>query len=251
LDDFLSGSGGRTVSSGMGHSRSHHNLAVLTASILLRISGAMVLAGVAAACGQDRSPIHPSAPSQVDREGSAPSEQVVLTAVDSGWYASDGHTNPAFPGGDQYPAGCCWDGNELRNFFVFDLSTVTGRTITSATLGVYNELFFTRSADGMETLTLFDVSTSLAALVGRFGGITAFADLGSGITYGSRSFSDLDNKMVVDISLNASALTALNSATGLLAIGGAVTTLNSDLSEAIFSFSNGAHRKELVLTLSP
>lgn len=242
MADVLSGSGGRNVSPGMGHSRSRHNLAVLTASILLRVSGAMVVAGVAAACGQDRSPIDPSA---------APSEQVVLTAVDSGWYASDGHTNPAFPGGDQYAAGCCWDGNEVRNFFVFDLSTVTGRTITSATLRVYNELFFTRSADGMETLTLFDVSTPLAALVGRFGGITAFADLGSGITYGSRSFSDLDNKMVVDIPLNASALTALNSATGLLAIGGAVTTLNGDLTvEAIFSFSNGAHRKELVLTLS-
>jgi hypothetical protein len=79
----------------------------------------MILAGVAAACGQDRSPTHPSAPSQVHSDGLTttipasmrPSETVQLRAVlTSGgltrdvtesveWYSSDERVASVAPGG--------------------------------------------------------------------------------------------------------------------------------------------------------
>jgi len=113
---------------------------------------------------------------------------------------------------------------ELRNFFIFDLSGVSG-PVTSATLRISTRNF--SSADPTETYTVFDVSTSPTSLAGGTGGVGAFNDLGSGVSYGSRIYSEPDQGLLRDILLNASAIAAIEgSLGGNFALGGAVTSLS-------------------------
>lgn len=176
---------------------------------------------------------------------------IVSSATDSGWYNDSGNHGSSNP---NYIAG--WRGNiEYNNFFVFDLSSVTG-TIVGAELRLENPTSGYESPDATETYSLFDVSTSIASLTAGGSGLTGtFADLGSGTSYGSLVMSVSDNGTVVTISLNSAGIAALNAAAGgSIAIGGAVTTLTmtTNVIENVFAFSsNGTETKELVLTTIP
>src|SRR5687768_4235443 len=86
---------------------------------------------------------------------------VTLSAVDSGWYKPDGSHDAA---NDNYIAGKVGAAGELRNFFVFDLSTIRG-PIMSATLRIINPSAGYNSVDAQETYTTFDVSTAIADLM--------------------------------------------------------------------------------------
>jgi hypothetical protein len=158
-----------------------------------------------------------------------------LHAVGGGWFSNAGehiefNTN--------YAVGGALDGYSRNNFFLFDRAGVSGE-ITSATLRVYNPdapaspgfPFGYTSANPNETYALFDVSTPGANLAAGYGigsatGQAVFNDLGSGQSYGMYTASLADNGHFVEISLNASGLAALNAASDVFAVGGAITTLD-------------------------
>jgi hypothetical protein len=109
------------------------------------------------------------------------------------------------------------------------------------------------SPDPSENYELNDVTTSIATLVAGTGGAAAHADLGSGVVYGSRTMTAADMGTVVEITLNPAAIAALDSATGLIGIGGWLTTLDGVAnSEFTFGSSGSAtDTTELRITLVP
>ncbi len=174
---------------------------------------------------------------------------VILTAGDLGWYQSNGSSD-AGPAPGNYLAGSdttsCL---EARNFFTFNLASVTG-TILSGQLQVYNPGTSAgdpyngfSSPNSSDTYQLFDVSTPIQTLVAGTGGAAAFADLGSGANYGSVSVSAADDGATVSVPLSPAAITALNSAlaSGTFVLGGAdVTWVGSGCNDFIFGYTGGA-----------
>jgi hypothetical protein len=120
------------------------------------------------------------------------------------------------------------NGEELRNWFEFDLSSVTG-TVTSATLELASGTYL--SSQPSETFQL----TSLPSSFG-------FADLGTGTFYASQVYSSLDNSTTVAIALDAAAITDIN-AGGTFGMGGRLTSLVESIpgsqNEAIFDQISG------------
>jgi hypothetical protein len=177
---------------------------------------------------------------------------ITINATDRGQYDDSGsHT----PSNLNYVVGDDEDESYIlhRNFFVFDLSGVT-QPIVSAQLSLYNpyiDEFNTGydSTDATETYAVYDVSTGIASLTDGTAGVGAYTDLGSGTSYGSYVASAADNGTFVTFSLNAAGLSALNSATGLFAIGGALTTLDAfNNIEYLFGFSgNNLADTQLIL----
>ena len=139
---------------------------------------------------------------------------------------------------------------------MFDLSSIT-QPIASAKLALsvlssvggagYN------SVDPSENYELHDVTTSIATLLNGTGGVAAHTDLGSGVVYGNRTMTAADLSSVVEITLNAAAISALDGATGLIGIGGSLTTLDG-LANNEFTFGssgNATDTTELRITLVP
>jgi hypothetical protein len=150
-------------------------------------------------------------------------QPVNIDATDHGWYNSKGEHTPT---NVNYYAGDTLSGRDVHNFFVFDLSGVT-QQITAAKLaltlpsaGGYN------SQDPSETFELHDVTSSISNLVAGTGGVDAYSDLGAGTVYGSRTITPADSGSVVEITLNSSAVAALDAAPGLFALGGSLTSLD-------------------------
>lgn len=159
----------------------------------------------------------------------------VLNAVSTGWYSDAGFhqaSNNNYIVGNCLPATCDGgDGVTLHNdFFVFDLSGVTG-PITSASLSIANP----SAADNIDppfasdgfggvptTYTTWDVTTSIAALTADATSATGtYADLGSGIFYGSTPADASTNGTQVTVALDGAALAAIQGAEGgQFAIGG-------------------------------
>jgi hypothetical protein len=189
-------------------------------------------------------------------------QTVVIPHTDRGWYYETGYHDPDnlnyFAGdfrGDTCSSGCHPD---IRNFFVFDLSSVV-QPILSAKLALYVPSpppsgFGYVSGDPSENYELHDVVTPIATLVaGGTGGVATHTDLGSGVIYGSRSMTAADMGSVIEITLNPSAIAALDAATGLIGIGGSITTLDGLANEEYtFGGSNaGTETTELRITLVP
>jgi Ca2+-binding RTX toxin-like protein len=132
-----------------------------------------------------------------------------LQSTDRGWYDSTGEHDPT---NINYATG---DGGgvHLRNFFIFDLSSVSG-TVNSASLRAYNG-----GGGGPATYTLFDVTTSTATLAAGGSGLTAiYNDLGSGTVLGSVANP---SGTPITVPLNAAGVSAVQSALGgSLAVGG-------------------------------
>jgi PEP-CTERM motif len=123
--------------------------------------------------------------------------------------------------------------SEVRNFFAFDLSGLTG-PVTNATLTIPSNPFgigYENTSGGASiTYTNWDVSTSVDDLTNGTNGLSTFADLGSGEKFGSVSIGPDD--LVTTVTLDAAALDALSAAEGKeFAIGGSamatVTTVAS------------------------
>ena len=112
--------------------------------------------------------------------------------------------------------------SEVRNFFAFDLSDLSG-PITSATLTIPSNPFGigynnTSGSDSI-TYTNWDVSTSLDDLNDGTNGLSTFADLGSGVKFGSTLIGP--NDLVTTVTLDAAALEDISAAEGKdFAIGG-------------------------------
>jgi hypothetical protein len=184
--------------------------------------------------------------------GVAPPTIFTLNAVASGAYTDQGTHFP-----DNYAVGWYANSNpgnvEVRDYFVFDLSPLTG-TIVSAFLRVSTAPpGFIRYGgnDPSETFTLFAVaSTPITTLVNGTGnGGSAFTDLGAGTSYGSRVVTPNPGP-IVDVSLNGSGVAYLQANTnGLVVMGGAITTLakaaNDD--EFLFNATTAAQIRQLVV----
>ncbi len=173
-----------------------------------------------------------------------------LNATDSGWWDDTGFHDAD---NDNYVVGACCGFQGLRNFFVFDLSPVTG-VVTAATLRLSNPSDGFASPDANETYTVFDVSTSIEALSASGSAqIGIFNDLGTGSSYGAQVVSSADDGNLVDVPLNATAVSAINSALGgEFALGGAITTLGgTGLDEVVFGFTgDSGDTKQLILTVT-
>lgn len=184
-------------------------------------------------------------------------QTVVINFSDRGSYTETGFhnsTNPNYVVGDSRGfSGACGD---CRNFFVFDLSSVT-QTIASAKLALFVPSSLSGpgyvSADLSENYELHDVSTSIATLLAGTGGTAAHADLGSGVVYGSKTMTAADMGSVVEITLNSAAIAALDAATGLIGIGGSLTTLDGFANNEYTFGTSGSITdvSELRLTLVP
>ena len=172
---------------------------------------------------------------------------ITLSALDSGWYDADGTHEPT---NTNYAAGL-FESEEYRNFFAFNLPSVTG-PIVGAEFRVDVQHYWSQEPN--ETYTLFDVSTPFPDLVA--GGSVAdgserpdiFSDLGTGASYGSRVIAPSDAYTTISIGLNANALTALNTGPTFFSMGGALVTQGGSSSLFLVSGSNVLTR-ELVLTI--
>jgi hypothetical protein len=156
----------------------------------------------------------------------ASSATTLLSAVDQGNVKDDGEHVRL---GTNYAVGNASLGTDFRDFFIFDLSSLTGNVVTSASLDIFLPETGYSSSDTSETLMLFDVSsTSIASLVGTTGGVmdvNNYTDLGTGAVYGSSVVTESLENTVINIALSAAAITDLNAAIGtLFAVGGDLTT---------------------------
>jgi uncharacterized protein (TIGR03437 family) len=159
-----------------------------------------------------------------------PPASVTVTATDSGWFDNEGRTQ-AYPGNPRfanYAVG--WDPVDfsdavvLRDFFIFDLSGVSG-TITSATLDLYmpasppdsgnGYLSYEPSEPYQVTSTSSSVNElSLIYLQGNPIGETIFSTLGTGTVFAFTTVSAANDGTTIHIALNAAALQFLNSNQG-------------------------------------
>lgn len=164
--------------------------------------------------------------------GQASSSPTVVTATDSGWIGSDGQSvaSPTNPHLENYAVG--WDPVDfevaivLRDFFVFDLSKVSG-TITSATLDLYMPpQTGYLSYEPSEAYQLTSSSTSPNEITGLFpqgssDGVTIYNTLGTGTVFASTTVSAANQGTTVHIALNAAGLAFLNSNEGqVIVLGG-------------------------------
>lgn len=129
--------------------------------------------------------------------------------------------------------------NQLRNYFVFDLSSISHQ-VTGAKLRIFSNFDSFpcdhrgdigcgyASDDASETLTFVDVQSVDALMSPNPGDEQAiFNDLGEGEVYGDISFTRDDVDLWLEIELTSAALTAINQGNGLWAIGGHVTSLSA------------------------
>ena len=177
--------------------------------------------------------------------------QTDLPATDFGRIFNDGSggTNA------NYFAG--FGGITGRNFFVFDLSSVSG-TITAATLKLYNPASGVDGAggngysspDATETYDLTSTTSTPAQLAA--GGVPAYNTLGTGTSFNSKSISNADNGTDVLLSFNAAGLSTLNGGIGgLIAVGGQITSISGGATQVAFFFTHqtsGLHRPTLTIT---
>lgn len=183
----------------------------------------------------------------------AHADTVTVSATDAGIYSSSGFSSAI---NTSYFVGrSSTTGNETRNFFVFDLTAIPLGT-TSATLQILNPAGGFVGTDASNTVTFYDVVTPVATLTaGSAAGATGqaiFADLGTGLSYGSLSVTPADNGTLLSIQLNAAAIAAINAARGgLFAIGGALTTLSATGADGLFSGSGiGSNTQAVRLIVS-
>jgi hypothetical protein len=180
----------------------------------------------------------------------------LIDATDSGQYSSEGDHAP---GNFNYVTGNTSDRLQRRNFFVFALPA-TLETILSAELrltnpGPPNPGY--QSDNSSETYVLRDVSTSITNLMAGGSGLTAiYQDLGTGTTYGSVVVSAASNGTIVTITLNESFISAAQAigGGGFIALGGALSTLDSDpkTTEFVFGFTGASlSQSKLALTTIP
>lgn len=182
--------------------------------------------------------------------GFATAEAATFTtnATVRSWYSDQGTANNI---DYSYAVGIA-GGTEVHNYFIFTLPN-TPELITSVELRLWNPSNGYYSFDDTETLTLYNVSTSIAMLGTNSTAI--YTDLGSGPSYGSMTVGASSNGTYVSIMLNATFLADAAIAKGTagrqIAIGGALTTLYPDDNEYLFGFTGSltaASNAQLVIT---
>lgn len=144
----------------------------------------------------------------------ASASTVAFINTDSGWYTNLGNHAP---GNTNYLTGDFSNsaGSHFRNYFVFNLASLSG-TVTSAQLELW-----TYGITGSGVYSLYDVSSNAVTLQSTSNSLATYADLGSGLSFGSISLATVDANTLITINLNAAALAAIQaSAGGVFAVGG-------------------------------
>ena len=182
-----------------------------------------------------------------------PGKAATFSATDQGWYDSSGLHHV---GHQNFITGVL-PGASYHDFFVFDLSSISGMTATSATLRISSASAGSYvSDDASEVFSIYDYLGSVADLVGGTGGTTAFNDLASGSSFGSLVLSKPGPSSAlpsIDINLNAAGLADINNLlAGSIfdfAIGGNCSTCT--LGQSIFSGSGNIDGVQLELGFTP
>ncbi len=106
---------------------------------------------------------------------------------------------------------------------------------------------------GVETFAVYDYTGDIGDLTSGANGAASYADLGSGVFYGSVDVTAADVGTVVTVGLNDAAVAAINASSGLFAVGGAVTTLDNDPSngEWVFALTENMPLGTTKLSLTP
>jgi len=171
---------------------------------------------------------------------------ITIDPVGRGWVADDGETNQLTPT-NNYIAGDNESKITFRNVLAFDFSSVGPSVIiTAAQLKLatgpatsFSSTSTTGSPANSETYTLFDVSTDLATIAAGATPATTYADLGTGTTYGARTYTSADTNTTQVITLNAAFLSYANAHLGgTVLLGGAITTLDTDANTHEYIFGN-------------
>jgi len=135
-----------------------------------------------------------------------------IVSFDNGWYSQNNKSSSDFTAGvSNINVG--WNnvtGASYHNWLAFDLATLAGQNITSATLTFHGANGVYDSPKASETLGLFDYTGSINALVGNQTGVGIYNDLGSGVSYGQTSVSGPLGQF--SVTLTADALAALSAA---------------------------------------
>jgi PEP-CTERM motif len=168
----------------------------------------------------------------------------VVGTANSGWFQSSGASNGGMHrgGGGNYFAGTV-GGVNYNDFFVFDLSNVTG-TVESASLSLLTVrmagTLWDPAAPSVH-FSLTGISDSVAGeLTTTFSsgspvGLSVYNALGSGDTLGARTYTPLDAFSVQSITFNATGLAALSSHEGRsFSVGGTVTAVPEPETYAMF-----------------
>jgi len=143
-----------------------------------------------------------------------------------------------------------------RGYFIFDLSSLDGFTVTAASFQLDTDDF--DSSESSETVTFYQYGGDVNDLYG-FDALTAstqavFDDLGSGTAYGSHVYDEAQQDEVLTLALNSDFLTAINSAggSGLFAFGADMTTVSGTTDQYVYGGSdNIGSVRQLVLEVEP
>lgn len=165
----------------------------------------------------------------------AQADTITIQAMQTGWYRSDGLNNGVPSVGlNSYFVGRTFSREVYRNYFVFNLTYITG--VTSAELRIYNiNGSSVLDHDPSENYTIYNVATPALDLGGA-NSVAVYDDLGSGTIYGSIDVPYSFEANYVVLNLNAAAIQAIQQNGGLFAIGGAITTLDRSFGpEALFA----------------
>ncbi|MES2674584.1 MAG: hypothetical protein V4660_10110 [Pseudomonadota bacterium] len=176
--------------------------------------------------------------------GMANASLIEINAQNAGSYNQIGlHTTgvPNYIAGNfQYSIGATDYSFIYHNFFVFDLGNIN-EPITSATLQVQSH-----EVKGIGTYNLFDVLTPPEMLdMNTADSVDIFNDLGTGTTFGSFNANPGNSFQTLQLTLNQSAINAINSADGLFAIGGSFAT--NFTTSYIFGASDNIEQMKLIL----
>jgi len=133
-----------------------------------------------------------------------------------GWWSG---TFSNSTGNDNYFAGQL-SGNDLRDYFTFDLSSIAGQglVVTGATLDMTKFGCYSDTGRPFQTYDLWDVSTPAAVLNNESSSPNSsiWADLGSGKNYGSFPIAvdnTIDNNTLA-LGLNGNAISDINTFIG-------------------------------------
>jgi hypothetical protein len=161
-------------------------------------------------------------------------DTITLNSLDQGWYDNTGFNDPT---NSDYVVGNASFGGPWNDFFTFDASALGGQTVTGATLRIFNPIDGFSSYRSSETVSIGSFAGSLTDLVSGNGGIAAYNALGSGNVFGSASISSADNNGWVQFVLNNDFLSYFNSAPGVFALGGTLSTLDATYTADQYAFA--------------
>ncbi len=153
---------------------------------------------------------------------------ITINSTDTGWYASNGSHSP---GNNNY-----YVHGSVNDFFIFDLASIS-ENIVSATLRIWNPNNGFTSDDISEIFQIWDVDTNIASIVAGTGGVAAYNDFMSGVKYSETTVNLASNGSYVELNLNSSALAAMNSASGLFAFGGTLSTSRDGGYDRLFGYT--------------